>query len=710
MADEQKLIIKTIADTKGFTSGLNRMQSGLKKLGGVFSAVGGAYAASKIFNIGKDLVKVSAELETVNRSFERSFGSLTKTVDTELNQLSDTLGRSTTVLKKGAISFNSFFQGLGFASQEAAKMSVSMQSLSVDLASFFGIQDTNAQKRFIAALAGSPEVLDQYGINLKQTALQQELYNMGLKTTVQNTSEVVKTQARLNVIMRSMTAAGILGDAARAATTYAGKIKELNANFLKFKENIGGTVKPLASFIVDVFNDLLKEFNDDVKAIADNIIRLRESLGINSDNDNLRKEFGMKSEKEEEAENIKKSIKLTKDFAYQSKVLNMLGKEKLELFYRLTEEQKKLSLLAEMNNDEATRFIFIQNQLQVISKEIAEREKARADSFASVVKESEKRIEILKKEFEFQKELQKIDELKYRDLLDQVKLQNDITDEMSLQFRNSEKESKEYEKQLILLARIKAAIARKRDAGDTPTPMKKVGTALLGTTGEGSLKTDPKKLNELIPDKLGAANESLFEWESIFDNTGFLEQLTLFQDGIAIFDHIRFDFVNGVKQMGVDLAQNMASAFGNAVAESLNGNKKFVNAIRIGTKKTLIAQSADLAAQAVYYGIIGAALAIGGAISGNGDMIKRGAGYLKTAAMLGAGAAATGALGKSIKGEAGLGVNGTGGNGNNGIGGRGGTFEDFMNAIQGEQVFRLAGNDLVTAINRTNTFQGSIGG
>ena len=44
------------------------------------------------------------------------------------------------------------------------------------------------------------------------------------------------------------------------------------------------------------------------------------------------------------------------------------------------------------------------------------------------------------------------------------------------------------------------------------------------------------------------------------------------------------------------------------------------------------------------------------------------------------------------------------------MGGNGGTFEDFMNAIQGEQVFRLAGNDLVTAINRTNRFQGTIGG
>ena len=80
--------------------------------------------------------------------------------------------------------------------------------------------------------------------------------------------------------------------------------------------------------------------------------------------------------------------------------------------------------------------------------------------------------------------------------------------------------------------------------------------------------------------------------------------------------------------------------------------------------------------------------------------------------MLGAGAAVTGALGKSIKGSSSsdVGVTGTGGNGNNGMGGNGGTFEDFMNAIQGEQVFRLAGNDLVTAINRTNTFQGSIGG
>jgi len=702
MADEQKLIIKTIADTKGFTSGLNRMQSGLKKLGSVFSAVGGAYSASRIFTIGKDLVKVSAELETVNRSFERSFGALSNSIELELNKLSDSLGRSTTILKKGAVSFNSFFQGLGFGSQEAANMSVSMQRLSVDLASFFGIQDTNAQKRFIAALAGSPEVLDQYGINLKQTALQQELYNMGLKTTVQNTSEVVKTQARLNVIMRAMTSAGILGDAIRATSTYAGKLKELDANFLKFKENMGGALKPFATVIVGGLNDLLKEVNDDIVAMAEMAKSVREALGIQSKEEIFNEKYGIQTK--EVLENSKKIIDFARDAKSAERVLNRLGQERHDTFKKLITDANTFLLLTKMTKEEADEYTLIANALQEIEKEISNQKNAQDAAFKEIIGSAAKRIELINEEFKFEKELQKIDQLKISDLLEQEKLQSAIAQEMAIQYKLAGVTEEEYQKQLTTLARIRAAIAKKTDAGDTPTPMRK--------GGEGLLETEDINLNDLVPKTIGAADESLFEWESIFDNTGFLEQLTLFQDGIEVFDHLRFNFVNGVKKMGVDLAQNMSAGFGNAISETLQGNKKFTAAIRDATKETLIAQSADLAAQAVYYGILGAAMVVGGAISGNGNMVKGGLGYLKAAAMLGAGAAVTGALGKSIKGSSSsdVGVTGTGGNGNNGMGGNGGTFEDFMNAIQGEQVFRLAGNDLVTAINRTNTFQGSIGG
>ena len=278
---------------------------------------------------------------------------------------------------------------------------------------------------------------------------------------------------------------------------------------------------------------------------------------------------------------------------------------------------------------------------------------------------------------------------------------------MSLQFMHSEKESKEYEKQLILLARIKAAIAKKTDAGEPLSPTRKEG---------GLLETEDININDLMPDSISEAPEIEWTWESVFDNTGFLEQLELFKDGVLTFDMIRFNFVNGVKQMGTDLAANLSRGFGEAVKETLSGNKKFTHAIRDATKQTLIAQAADLAAQALYYGILGTALVIGGIIMGGldgGKMVKKGGGMLATAAHLGAGAGILGGIGSAIKSSptsGSVGVTGTGGNGNDGMGSNGGTFEDFMNAIQGEQVFRLAGNDLVTAINRTNTFQGSIGG
>jgi len=703
MADEQRLIIKTIADTKGFTNGLNRMQSSLKKLSGVFSAVGGAYAASRIFNIAKDLVNTAAELETVNRSFERTFSDLAGSVEDNLNQVADQIGRSTTSLKKGAISFNAFFKGLGFASKEAANLSVSMQLLSLDLASFFGIQDTNAQKRFIAALAGSPEVLDQYGINLKQTALQQELYNMGLKTTVQNTNEVIKTQARLNVIQRAMTSAGIIGDAQRAVFTYAGQIKSLEGNFLKLKENIGGALKPLASFIVSIADTVISDGNDDIQDLVDGVTRLRKILGTD---DELKFIRAIADNRDEILGLSKEYLKNLEKQPEHQRVLNALGREEYENYRAILDLFKTIQTVGVTNADTAKLQVYLSNQLKAINEKIGDQEKEQKTILETITKESEKRIESLHDELKFKKDLEAIDKLKYRDLLDQEKLHSGITNEMAMQYRNGIITEEVYKRQEKILARIQAALARKTASKEAPTLMKKGGDELL--------EVEEIKLDELIPKEISEGKERIFNWESVFDNTGFLEQLTIFEEtlkgSIEVFDRLRFDFVNGVKQMGLDLAAGLSGGFASAVSETLNGNKKFVDALRIATKRTLIAQSADLAAQAMYYGILGTALLIAGTFAAKPKLAAEGVGYLKAAAVMGGGAAILGATGKSIKGEAGLGVNGTGGNGNDGIGSKGGTFTDFMNAIQGEQVFRLAGNDLVTAINRNNTFQGSIGG
>jgi len=257
---DNKLSVFVSLRAEQFQKGIKKVQSGFKTLNRTIGAFSTAFVGQQIFQLSKQFADAAGEMETVERSFARSFAGISSSVETELGKLADSLNRNETQLKKGAVSFNAFFSGLGFVSKEAANMSVKMQTLSLDLASFFGIADSNAQKRFLSALAGSPEVLDQFGINLKQSALQLELYRMGLTSTVQNTSEVIKTQARLNIIMQAMTDSGIIGDAARGLDTYQGQLKQFDAAWITFSESMGTVVIPAIVATLSAISKLFKAF------------------------------------------------------------------------------------------------------------------------------------------------------------------------------------------------------------------------------------------------------------------------------------------------------------------------------------------------------------------------------------------------------------------------------------------------------------------
>src|SRR5690606_31067061 len=105
--------------------------------------------------------------------------------------------------------------GLGFGAEQSRKFSQQLAQLALDFASFNNMSDAEAQQRFISALSGSSEVLDMFGVNIKQAALEQELLQQGVKKAWTEVSEQEKAVARLSIIMRSMTDQGAVGDAVR---------------------------------------------------------------------------------------------------------------------------------------------------------------------------------------------------------------------------------------------------------------------------------------------------------------------------------------------------------------------------------------------------------------------------------------------------------------------------------------------------------------
>ena len=721
MTEKNRIVYETLMKVKNFTKGVSKVQAGFKKLSNLASAFATGFMGSQLLTMFQDWAKEAGKVETVNRSFSRSFGVMASETEASLIKMSTILKRNTSEMKKGAVSFQAFFTGLGFASKASSQMSVDLQKMSVDLASFFGIADANAQKRFLAALAGSPEVLDQFGINLKQAALQVELYNMGIKTTVQNTSETVKTTARLAIIMRSMSSAGILGDAFRSMDTYAGKVKALDSQFLEFQQNMGNVVIPVLIKGMETLSGLF--------TIIDNILKLRDLsdfLAGNAINAAEIRKYREELEKIKETQTILNFLAENNTrFRNADKVLN---DEEYALFVSLVTKEKELKKLLEEGNLERTdevelkkEHLYYSNEIQKfqvrINEQIKEQVKQQeelnrlkqieADGFTS-------EIEAIKEKFDTQKRHQKLFEKDSSELETQKQLQQELLVIYGKQLKAGILTTKEYKKQTDELLAINTALMTVNtiEFNSIERERRRKATKDFDFVGAGD---KIGSLNQRNLDLLGTSvisDQSAAMADALLDKDKFINRIknTLSNIKIELVDVLKGSFQEDMRMMQISLEQ-IAMPF-------INASMQLFDQMLTPPDATLSKEEQKEKTKEAFAGIIvglgQAMMAIGQGMILTAIGLKTLTMHPITGAAIGAAMIGTGAIlvkhGKGKLQNIKNAQHARNGGGTANAGGGVGGFGDFMNAIQGEQVFRLAGNDLVTAINRTNRFQGTIGG
>lgn len=211
-----------------------------------FGQIGAGMAAAILGPLGATIKLASDAQEGLNK-FRSVFNDQADAAEAFASRLASSVGRSKTEIRDALSSFQGFFVGLGFAPDKARELSQQMESLALDFASFHNLSDQEAIERFISALSGSSEVLDRFGINTKQAALQQELLKEGIGKTWTEVTESEKAIARLNVIMQAMTAQGAMGDAFKTAGSFANQLKALKARVVDIAVEIGGTLLPVAT-------------------------------------------------------------------------------------------------------------------------------------------------------------------------------------------------------------------------------------------------------------------------------------------------------------------------------------------------------------------------------------------------------------------------------------------------------------------------------
>lgn len=231
---------------------LSAFGTGLIKIGALGIAAGAAFAP-----FGVAVVKAASDSEEALSRFAAVFKSETEAAATFAETLADRVGRSALQIKDALGVFQSFFVGLGFNNGTSRQLSQQLASLALDFASFNNISDDEAITRFIAALSGSGEVLDRFGINIKQAALQQQLLADGVEKSWSEVTEQEKAIARLNIIMRTMGDQGSVGDATRTAGSFANVMKRLQGEIRDTAVVIGQSLVPILKPVVATMGTIL---------------------------------------------------------------------------------------------------------------------------------------------------------------------------------------------------------------------------------------------------------------------------------------------------------------------------------------------------------------------------------------------------------------------------------------------------------------------
>jgi hypothetical protein len=261
---------------KQFRTGINSITSSLMKLKGALDSA--ARQAQRFLLIGAGalaaFVKVAADAEETANKFDAVFREGAPGVRKWADDLADAVGRQRQELEETLSGFQAFFVGLGFGGKQAEEMSKKIQTLAIDFASFNNLADAEASQRFISALAGSSEVLDRFGINTKQAALNQELLSRGIEGGIFKASEQEKAISRLNIIYRAMGEQGAIGDAIRTQGSMANQFKRLLADVKDLAIQLGQTFMPIAKDLVTWLINIVKASKEWVMENGELIIKL----------------------------------------------------------------------------------------------------------------------------------------------------------------------------------------------------------------------------------------------------------------------------------------------------------------------------------------------------------------------------------------------------------------------------------------------------
>ena len=235
------------------SAGLSKAGASLKKFGDkakrIGKAVGGAFklisagvlaAGASLLTLGGFAVKASAAAGEMRSKFTVVFGDLAAGAEEFASKLGESTNRGKHELMGFMASLQDLFVPMGLSNGAANDLSEKMTKLAVDVASFNNVSDAKVIEDFQAAMTGSGEVMKKYGVVLTEAKIKQKAVELGLAEQGETITDVMKVQARYQIILEGTTAAQ--GDAERTSGSLTNQYKGFKAALQEAAISIGDQI------------------------------------------------------------------------------------------------------------------------------------------------------------------------------------------------------------------------------------------------------------------------------------------------------------------------------------------------------------------------------------------------------------------------------------------------------------------------------------
>lgn len=151
--------------------------------------------------------------------------------------------------------FAQMASSMGDTSETALKLSNVLTMIGADLASVRNMDFEDVWQDMASGLTGMSRAMDKYGINIRNANMQQELYNLGINTSISNLSQADKTILRTIILLNNSKYAW--ADLSNTINQPANQIRMLQANFASLGRTIGSLFIPILQTVLPYINAIV---------------------------------------------------------------------------------------------------------------------------------------------------------------------------------------------------------------------------------------------------------------------------------------------------------------------------------------------------------------------------------------------------------------------------------------------------------------------